>query len=180
MTCFGLSPLLYSLVATHLFSEPESGLEVIPFLRFLAIWTAVVHLFGAVTLRVPVYSPTPALTPPPEEVEEGTSSGTVTPYPDERQPLLPNKPTPQPEEDSYVAPEENETAMQLFRDPDFWALFGTVLLVLGAVSTLFIAVKDYTDGLLLFSLRWSCRILAQSSSRYLPTAILTPMQQQTQ
>lgn len=137
MTLFGLSPLLYSLVATHLFSEPDTGLEVIPFLRFMAVWTAVIHLVGAMTLIVPSLEPTPVATPAEVEAEEGTSSGSVTPLVDERQPLLPNKSLSLRDEDIDYgpAPEEDKTALQLLRDPDFWMLFVTVLLTLGAVGT---------------------------------------------
>lgn len=107
---FGLSPLFLSLLASNLFTT-ASGLQVIPFLRFLAICTGVVHLCGFVTLRIPKPTPLPPAQPsehtPLLQLASG-ESGTQQ----------------QPRDDSLLG---------LLSDRFFWILFLACVLTLGYV-----------------------------------------------
>lgn len=52
MGLFGLSPLLFTLIAGNRFNTGNEELDVIGYTRFLSILTLVVHLIGALTLNV--------------------------------------------------------------------------------------------------------------------------------
>ncbi|KAG9226412.1 hypothetical protein CCMSSC00406_0003291 [Pleurotus cornucopiae] len=105
---FGLSPLFLSLLASNLFTT-ASGLQVIPFLRFLAICTGVVHLCGFVTLRIP--KPTPL---PPAQPSEHT-------------PLLQSASG----ESGTQQQPRDDSLLGLLSDRFFWILFLACVLTLG-------------------------------------------------
>jgi hypothetical protein len=52
MGLFGLSPLLFTLVAGSRFNVGNDELDVTGYTRFLSILTLIVHLIGAFTLNV--------------------------------------------------------------------------------------------------------------------------------
>lgn len=107
---FGLSPLFLSLLASNLFTT-ASGLQVISFLRFLAICTGVVHLCGFITLRIP--KPTPL---PPAQPSEHT-------------PLLQSAPD---EPGTHQQPRD-DSLLGLLSDRFFWILFLACVMTLGYV-----------------------------------------------
>lgn len=111
MALFGLSPLFLSFVASSCFNGGADGtLNVVSFLAFLAISSGVVHIIGAVNLRVPNAHLPPILPARDEEADETTT-------------LLPDR--------------ENSprgSLLDLLRDPYFWILFMLLVVILGPVS----------------------------------------------
>ncbi|KAI0050909.1 MFS general substrate transporter [Auriscalpium vulgare] len=125
---FGLSPLFLSFVASTFFTDPVTGLNVTKFLTFLAITAGSVHFVGAFNLRLPsTVSPTalePQETTPLSDNDVEGQSGA-----DERDPLLPHKPR---AEVTVVPVEEDGSALDLLRDPQFWWLACIVMITLGS------------------------------------------------
>ncbi|KAF7978143.1 hypothetical protein HWV62_17468 [Athelia sp. TMB] len=119
MALFSLSPLFLSFIASNLFSDAETGLDVAHFLEFLSIVTGCVYLIGALNLRLP-----DVREEPPLDSQEQTSD------PDERTALLPGKPS------DSVAPQATQlvggSTLDLLRDMNFWLLFASVATVLGS------------------------------------------------
>jgi hypothetical protein len=125
MALFGLSPLFLSVLASNLFSDPETGLNVTRFLKFHAIIAGCIHLIGAINLRLP----------PVSNLETTLPSADPEQYaqPDERSALLPRKKYD--DVDVQVVPvEECNSALDLLRDRNFWILFVVTLITLGSVS----------------------------------------------
>lgn len=103
---FGLSPLLWTEVASKWFTDPNTRvLDVSHFLTCLAIVAGLTHLTGFFTLRI---------SPPQIEVFPGISQGETTP-------LLPK-------------PDEANKVIDLVRDRYFWLLLFFDLMHLGIVS----------------------------------------------
>lgn len=120
-----------SYIASNFFSTDDGNLDVTHFVLYLSIAAGTAHLLGSLFLRI--FPPTPISTPPDEEVVD-------TPVPvihaTEHTPLLtpPNK---------SLDPFDREQPLgELFRDPDFWLLAISMLLVLGSVRDADI-LQDY-------------------------------------
>lgn len=126
MALFGLSPLFLSVLASNLFTDPGTGLNVTRFIKFHAIMTGCIHLLGAITLNLPSVSELKAS--PTHDTEQAAES-------DEHSPLLPGKPPN--DVDVLVVPvDEHSSVVDLLRDRNFWTLFFVALVVLGSVSRL--------------------------------------------
>lgn len=125
MALFSLSPLFLSFIASNLFSDNETGLNVAHFLEFLSIVTGCVYLIGALNLRLPDIHEE-GLAPPSDGLEQASEPG-------ERTALLPGKPP------SDVAPQSTQltggSTLDLLRDVNFWLLFASVAAVLGSVNS---------------------------------------------
>ncbi|KAI9510884.1 MFS general substrate transporter [Russula earlei] len=125
MALFGLSPLFLSLLASEYFTDASTGLNVTLFFSFLAVASGTVNLIGAFTLRLPQSHDRGASIldrVAPRDDEENST--------DERQPLLPNKPS---RSDVQATPVEgSSSALRLFRDPHFWILILILLIILGS------------------------------------------------
>jgi hypothetical protein len=115
MALFGLSPLFLSVIASNFFTDPDAGLNVPQFLRFLSIFVGSVHLIGAFYIKTPL---APGLSS--ARTEQASSA-------DERSPLLPA--TPHVSVDVLTP----GSALDLLRDPSFWSLALVVLVTLGSV-----------------------------------------------
>jgi hypothetical protein len=96
--------------------DPDTGLNVIPFVQFLAILAGSTHLLGAYLLNTP---PVALSNTSIDDSEQATEA-------DEHTSLLPRHPASQGPKDG--------TALELLRDPSFWMLWMVTLLTLGAVS----------------------------------------------
>ncbi|KAI0273667.1 MFS general substrate transporter [Gloeopeniophorella convolvens] len=124
MALFGLSPLFLSLVASKYFMNSSGGLNVTQFVLFLAVSSGIVHLVGAINLRVPEPQPETMLIV--ERVPLSDEESSI----DERQPLLPNKAA---QVGVQVIPvDEGNSVLELFKDPYFWLLGLVVLFTLGS------------------------------------------------
>lgn len=122
---FGLSPLFLSLVASTFFSSSDGELDVTHFLVVLSITAGIAHLVAAGFLRIfPPKASIPAQ--PDDEIDNPVPVIHAT----EHTPLLsaPNKPV-------EPASNEKQTVWQLLSDLDFWLLAGSMLLLLGSVSS---------------------------------------------
>lgn len=124
MALFGLSPLILSFLASTWFMEPQRGLNVADYTASLAVLTAIIHLIGAVTLRIE---------PPIHEEPLNTSHGDIPAREnnsDESDPesetsaLLPKK--------LYLG--KYDSFKDVLRDRHFWILALVSLLILGSVS----------------------------------------------
>ncbi|KAJ7109263.1 major facilitator superfamily domain-containing protein [Mycena epipterygia] len=108
MALFGLSPLFLSFVASSFFNDGADGtLNVVSFLAFLAILSGVVHIIGAVNLRVPNAHLPVVLPARDEEADETTA---------------------------LLLDSENSargSLLDLLRDPYFWILFMLLVMTLG-------------------------------------------------
>ncbi|KAJ7470654.1 MFS general substrate transporter [Mycena latifolia] len=105
MALFGLSPLFLSFVASSFFTNGvDKPIDLVKFLVFLAILSGVVHIIGAMNLRVP-NNPLPIVVP--SEADETTA-------------LL---------QDTRST--ESGSALDLLRDPYFWVLFVLLSVTLG-------------------------------------------------
>jgi len=113
MALFGLSPLFLSVIASKFFTDPEIGLNVTEYLRFLSVLTGLVHLFGAFNIK------TPAAGISISDTEQASNV-------DERSPLLPST------SHSNVDKPSAGSAMDLLRDPSFWVLAFFALVTLGS------------------------------------------------
>ncbi|EGO20921.1 hypothetical protein SERLADRAFT_397857, partial [Serpula lacrymans var. lacrymans S7.9] len=126
MALFGLSPMFLSIIASRFFSYEDSGLDVTSFLRFLAITCGCVHVFGAMTLRIPDLADNTRLQLTVEDTEEQADV-------DERTALLqaPHKSIPGVEV-QVVPVEVNGSALDLLKDRNFWLLAFVVFVILGS------------------------------------------------
>jgi hypothetical protein len=137
MSLFGLSPLFLSLLASNFFTDLESGsLNVILFLKFMAIFTGSIHVFGAFNLR----TPTPTSEPDNSSINDPEVSDV-----DESTRLLPGKPNVR--VNGEPADGYGDSSLDLLRDCYFWILAVFLLFTLGAVSQdlIFILDEDITD-----------------------------------
>ncbi|KAJ7273598.1 major facilitator superfamily domain-containing protein [Mycena haematopus] len=108
-TLFGLSPLVLSFVASTFFMDGvDKSLDVVKFLNFLAILTGVVHIIGALNLRVPANNH-PAMM---QSQNEAANEATALLHSDGR-----NQP--------------NGSSLDLVRDPYFWIFFMVLAVMLG-------------------------------------------------
>lgn len=114
MALFGLSPYFLSVVASNFFTEPTSGLlEVVPFLKFMAVLTATTHTLGVFAFRSSSSGNKIKLS---NEQERGQA--------DENSRLIPQTPGNNP-----TRPFPNP-----IRDQNFWLLALCSLCSIGAVS----------------------------------------------
>ncbi|KAF7338388.1 putative transporter MCH1 [Mycena venus] len=109
-TLFGLSPLVLSFVASGFFTDRvDKSLDVVRFLAFLALLTGIVHIIGALNLRVPKnHLPPMIVQSPNEEMNETTAL------------LRP--------ESRFNA---DGSSLDLLRDPYFWIFFMLLVVILG-------------------------------------------------
>jgi hypothetical protein len=133
MALFGLSPTFFSLLASRYFSSPDDELDVTSFLQFLAILCGCVHLLGGLTLQV--------LPPASENVATAAALSDNPEEPDERVALLPNKTggngIGQIELQVEVVEEEptaKQSALDVLKDRNFWALAFVAFVISGCVS----------------------------------------------
>ncbi|KAJ7740720.1 MFS general substrate transporter [Mycena maculata] len=106
MALFGLSPLFLSFVASTFFTDgDDTSLNLVGFLAFLAILSAVVHIIGASNLRVPI----PITLPSQDEEADETSA------------LLPKR----------TNRSASSSVLDLVRDPYFWVLFMLLFVTIG-------------------------------------------------
>ncbi|GJJ12066.1 hypothetical protein Clacol_006307 [Clathrus columnatus] len=121
MALFGLSPLILSLLASKWFMFPQRGLDVANYTAFLAVLTAIIHIIGAINLRVdsPIQQQNSA-----DDDSSGVepSNGEVTSDSDETSALLPQK----------IDLGNYDSFWDILRDPHFWILALITLLVLGS------------------------------------------------
>ncbi|KAJ6596781.1 major facilitator superfamily domain-containing protein [Mycena vulgaris] len=103
MALFGLSPLFLSFIASSFFTNSDD-LNLVGFLVFLATLSGVVHIFGAMNLRIPS-------NPPPVILSSEVDETTV---------LLP-----------HSRNNGRGSSLDLVRDPYFWVLFTLLVLILG-------------------------------------------------
>jgi hypothetical protein len=114
MALFGLSPLFFSCIASGLFTEPVEGLNAPHYLRFIAVGTGVVFLFGALVMRVPSSD---IKDDRPEILDEQTR-------------LL------QDESRAASVPELHKDSIEVvLRDQTFWLLAFVLVILLGVVCT---------------------------------------------
>jgi hypothetical protein len=142
MALFGLSPLFLSLIASNFFTNPDTGLDVTSFLRFMAIFAGTIHLIGAFTLRTPQFAPEHQI---PQHVDHDQQSEA-----DERTALLPGNQNPGAVVNGV---KEDGTVLELFQDTSFWILVVVTLITLGSVSCSSCGPKFPAD-LHMYSVRW--------------------------
>lgn len=115
MALFGLSPLILSFIASTWFMIPERGLDVANYTASLAVLTVIIHLIGAITLRIePPAHQEPADTSDSDSNESDPESETSA--------LLPKK--------LYLG--KYDSFKDVLRDHHFWILALVSLLVLGS------------------------------------------------
>lgn len=113
-TLFGLSPLVLSFVASSFFTDSvDKSLDIIQFLNFLAVLAGIIHLIGALNLRVPDAQNPTTEHPRIEEADETTAL------------LRP---------DNRRCNNANGSSLDLVRDPYFCIFFLFLAVVLGPVS----------------------------------------------
>jgi hypothetical protein len=140
MALFGLSPLFLSVIASDFFTDPVSGtLNIILFLKFLAVLTASAHVLGYFVLHTPSVSYTTS------SIANHVDRGNI----DEDSALLPRitrsqrgEPPSHPIVDS----------LHPTQDWSFWLLWLYCLLVIGAVSAVWTC--RYGFGNLYHRLKW--------------------------
>ncbi|KIJ16677.1 hypothetical protein PAXINDRAFT_98498 [Paxillus involutus ATCC 200175] len=136
MALFGLSPSTFlSILASRYFSSPDNELDVTHFLQFLAILGGCEHLLGGLTLHV--------IPPTSEDVVTVAAPSDNPKEPDERTALLPNKTNGNGQIEVQVdvvpdgvkeEPKAKQSALDVLKDRNFWALAFVVFVVLGTVS----------------------------------------------
>ncbi|KAJ7905378.1 MFS general substrate transporter [Mycena olivaceomarginata] len=110
-TLFGLSPLVLSFVASSFFTDSvDKSLDIIQFLNFLAVLAGIIHLIGALNLRVPDAQNPTTEHPRIEEADETTAL------------LRP---------DNRRCNNANGSSLDLVRDPYFCIFFLFLAVVLG-------------------------------------------------
>ena len=132
---YGLSPLFYSLFATSIFTDPQSGLHLTHYLIFLALVGGTVNLFGALVLTVPSSHAVPKRT---DEESEVIANETTS---------LLSGPRKRDEEVHMIAvqePDEVSLAV-LLKEPHFLVLFAFVSLTIGCVSVSLTCWENHTD-----------------------------------
>ncbi|KZP24743.1 MFS general substrate transporter [Athelia psychrophila] len=142
MALFGLSPLFLSFLASNFFTDPETGLNVTQFLKFLAVVTGGVYVIGAFNLRLPAIHRQGAL--PVDDPEQESE-------PDERSALLPSKP---PNGIALQAtPIAGGSTLDLLRDYNFWIMFASIATVLGScemvmsnIGTIVLSLPPYPSS----------------------------------
>lgn len=113
MALFGLSPLCLSVLASDFFTDPGAGLlNIVPFLKFMAVLTASTHLMGYFVLQIP-----------PAPISDRVDRDNI----DENSTLLPRN------TDSRVDNPFVESRHPI-QDWSFWLLWCYCFLVIGAVS----------------------------------------------
>jgi hypothetical protein len=131
MALFGLSPLCLSVIASDFFTDPASGLlNIVLFLKFMAVLTAATHVLGYFALQTPPVPYTAA------SIADHLGRDNV----DENSTLLPRKTGSQTDEPLGHPSVETPHPIQ---DWSFWLLWLYCFLVIGAVS----AVWMYRYGL---------------------------------
>jgi hypothetical protein len=126
---FSLSPMLISILASRFFSHPDEGLDVIRFLRFLAVTCGAVHLFGGFTLHI-IHPPEQLSTVVLEDFEWSARA-------DERTALLQGTRNNATEVEVGIVPvsvAKDDSIFALFKDHTFWVLAFIMFVTLGSVS----------------------------------------------
>lgn len=119
MALFGLSPLCLSVLASYFFIDPGSGLlDIVRFLKFMAVLTAATHLLGYFVLQIPPASSVAA--PICDRVDCDTT--------DENSILLPRKTGDELLGNHFIM------SRHPIKDRSFWLLWCYCFLVIGAVS----------------------------------------------
>jgi len=123
MLMYGLSPLFLSFFATNIFTDPQSGLDLMHYLIFLALLGGTVNLFGACVLTVPDGHVVAEMADetPEESIDETTSLLSVPRKRDEEVHVI-----------TVQEPDEVSLA-DLVKDPYFWVLFVFISLTIGCV-----------------------------------------------
>lgn len=171
MALFGLSPLFLSLIASNFFSNPDTGLEVVRFLAFMAILSGSIHAFGVLSLRV--LPPSALVTLPGTTLAPDTERDIE---PNEQSRLLPGKPPGDVldnavQDNSIITAQEgvitidtSGSSVDLLRDPYFWLLCATMVLTVGAVRNCSpTSYLPFDHSHLPLSAKWSCPTLVPSS-----------------
>ncbi|KAI5983058.1 MFS general substrate transporter [Pisolithus albus] len=125
---FGLSPTFLSIVATRYFYHPDTGLDLVHFLQFLAFLCGGVHIIGGFTMHV--------LPPAEERVSRSFDTDTEdqAELADECTSLLPKT-------DSITSIEvvsatdddlRSQSTLDVLKDPNFWVLAFVVSVILGS------------------------------------------------
>ncbi|KAJ8593008.1 MFS general substrate transporter [Rhizopogon salebrosus TDB-379] len=124
---FSLSPMLISILASRFFSHPDEGLDVIRFLRFLAVTCGAVHLFGGFTLHI-IHPPEQLSTVALEDFEWSARA-------DERTALLQGTRNNATEVEVGIVPvsvAKDDSIFALFKDHTFWVLAFIMFVMLGS------------------------------------------------
>ncbi|KAF8522205.1 MFS general substrate transporter [Hysterangium stoloniferum] len=119
MALFGLSPLILSIFASAWFTRPQGGLNVGSYTAFLAILTGVIHIIGAINLRVE---------PPLEDTFTDSTFNAHTHNQDDSE----DPPETMPLLSRPVAVKTYGRIWDVLRDYDFWILAATTLLAIGS------------------------------------------------
>jgi len=119
MALFGLSPLFLSFIASEGFTSPTTGLDVMGFLNFMAIFTGSIHLIGAFTLRTPDLSRDLPMTPRSDISREANEDSC----------LLPGRLS------GGKAFPDHSSIVEFLSDPCFWILAVILLVTAGSVSS---------------------------------------------
>jgi hypothetical protein len=120
MALFGLSPLFLSILASDFFIDPVSGLlDVVLFLKFMAVLTASTHVLGYFSLQTSTVANSSV------SIADYLDSDSI----DENSTLLPRK-TGSQTNDSPIVECPNP-----IRDWSFWLLGLYCFLIIGAVRT---------------------------------------------
>jgi MFS family permease len=128
-TLFSLSPMLISILASRFFSHPDEDLDVIRFLRFLAVTCGAVHLFGGFTLHI--------IQPPDQLSNVVLEDFEWSAHADERTALLQGTRDDATEVEVGIVPvpvAKDDSIFALFKDRTFWVLAFIMFVMLGSVS----------------------------------------------
>jgi hypothetical protein len=117
LALFGLSPLCLSLAASRFFTSHESGLDVTQFLNFVALLAGSIHLFGALTLKIPKHTSDPPFLPGSDTEQ----------YTNERTPLVGQS------DEHKPTPHVQRPVVEFLRDSCFWTLLPVIGITLGLV-----------------------------------------------
>ncbi|KZV75744.1 MFS general substrate transporter [Peniophora sp. CONT] len=137
---FGLSPLFISLIASMFFTDPESGLSVIPFMTCLAILTGLVLLCSSLVLNMSLRKPSTS-SHIPELPSDGpipsTSSTTLVGRDaSETDALLPKNAPQDIESAELASTERGGPVLELLQDSEFWLLACAVFVITGIGETI--------------------------------------------
>ncbi|KAL0947033.1 hypothetical protein HGRIS_013175 [Hohenbuehelia grisea] len=127
MSLFGLSPLFLSTIASNVYMT-EFGLDIIPFLKFMTVFSFITHVNGALNIRVSSHSQLqnqPIEPPRHPDTRGGSCSDDPA---DEHTALLPTDST---VDFSPAVVLQDNTMLSVFKDWHFWFLATSLFFTLG-------------------------------------------------
>ncbi|KAH7914976.1 MFS general substrate transporter [Hygrophoropsis aurantiaca] len=168
MALFGLSPMFFSIIASNFFSDPDVGLDVMHYLRFLSILCGVVHFIGAFNLVIPSPLEESDIPQSTTDIEESATVG-------EASALLPRTPN---NNIAVQNPRDNDgSIIDLLKDLNFWILAFIVFVVLGScemilsnIGTIVLSLPSYSSSMIRASRVPSTDIATSTQVRILSLA----------